>query len=225
MAKPRKGKWADVLERKKLPTLPGVEPERRQVVDAARDAILAPPEEQACPECGAATAASVCPSCGSDMPGQSSDPGMILDAAHRKIKALLAALTRGTGGRRYASEFGRLYAEARDAKDRVDLWASNLNVLVDAFEELMTDQMTNEGIKSLTLDNGRPIHTHREPYYQVRDREAWRRYCLADPDLAPKMSVAWGTMNSLAKDMLEKNEEPPDCLEGFSRTVVRLGSK
>lgn len=197
------GKYSHVID--KLPTLPGVEPERRVVVDEVKAQILAPPRD------------------GEDITLPTDDPVELLDLAKRAIRQLIAIQKRATGGRRWGSTFAFGYAGARDARDKIKELESSLQVLIDAYQELMVDQFVAEGVTSVKLDGGRSVVTFKEPHGKVVNRELYRQYCLADRDLALKMAVPWQSTNALVKQLLLAGEEPPPGIETTARWVVRLG--
>lgn len=197
----RKGKYAHVLaSRPDLQRLPGVEPERRSIVDEVKLDILKPPQVD-------------------DPVSYPLDD--LLHEMDQQMKVICRMEVRSTGGRRYAAEFARVYAELRKIKDQIAHWESSVNLLLDAFTELMIDQFENEGIASLRMDDGGAVATHGEPYPQVYDRETFRLWCLGE-GLARDMHLHPKKTESLVKEILLNGNPEPPGVKVWVKTMIRL---
>ena len=62
-------------------------------------------------------------------------------------------------------------------------------------------------------------------FLQVVDREAFRLWCDADPDLRRKMTLPWQTTNSLTKQLLLDGQPEPPGVTIWAKTTVRMGSE
>lgn len=173
MAK-KQGKYAAVLGR--LPAL-GIDPSRREAVTTAQEQIKAPWIEGA----------------------EDKTPRQIMQVLDSFIHELVVLKKHQTAGKPYAAEYARAYAECRAIRDRIAEWDTAFGLLVEAYQWLMIEQMTVEGVTSLTLANGQPIHTHEEPQAKVDDSEAFRRWCLAPPDRCMRCD---GTADGVIHDEL-----------------------
>ena len=195
----KKGKYAAVLP--KLPKFPLVEPERRDVVEAVKQEILAADEFQV---------------------------ELSLDALLDQFSSILGIVVRRqkgvTGGRQHASEFAKAYAELRKINDILDFWKSSIGLLIEAYTALMVEQFEIEGISGVKLENGQPVNTYSEPYAQVTDKEAFRLWCIKQ-GLETQLALPWQTTNALTKARLLEGESEPDGVTCFSKTKVRLGSE
>ena len=196
----KRGKYASVVDH--LPRLPGVEPERRDVVQAVKDQILLPP--------------------------QPDDPDGSLAAclgdADVAVEEALHLLKRTTAGTVRAAEFARAYAEVRAVKAQVDEWAKSVNLLLEAYQWLMVEQMEAEGVSSMRLTNGQPVSTYLEPYATVVDKEVFREWCIKQ-GLERKMHLWPSVTNQLVKEMLLAGEKEPPGVTTFAKTKVRLGAE
>lgn len=154
-----KGKYAHLTPN--LPKLPVGEPERQAVIDAVRLEILEPPK--------------------ADDP-----PLSLLEVNIEELgditENIIGILKRATQGQRYASVFSLVYVEARLVKEKLKNALSDAQVLLDAYEGLMIEQMTAEGVRSQKLADGHNVTTFEEPYPQVEDKEAFRLWCVAPAD-------------------------------------------
>lgn len=198
MAK-RPGKYAHVVNT--LPKFPGDDPERRELIERVKAEILAPPNE--------------------DDPSVDIRP--TIDNIERYIKIVMQAEKRAAAGKPYASEFARVYAELRMIRDRIGSWDSSVGLLIEAYQELMTEQLEVEGTTSLTLASGQTVSTFLEPYSQVFDKEVYRLWCIEE-GLDRQMSLPWPTTNSLTKARLLAGEPEPPGVKLFVKTQVRLGN-
>jgi hypothetical protein len=194
------GKYASVIN--DLPKLPAVEPDRREVVQAIKDEILREPQPD-------------------DPYGNLSD---CIHAANQRVEEALRLLKRAAAGNRRATEFARAYAQVRAVKDQMDVWWKEVNLLLEAYQWLMVDQMEVEGVTSMRLATGQPVSTYLEPYATVTDKEAFRLWCLAQ-GLETRMHLHPGATNSLVKDMLLAGDPNPPGVSVWAKTKVRLGSE
>jgi len=196
-----KGKYSHVINT--LPRLGMVEPERRDLVDAVKAEILAPATED------------------ENLP-RDLDLDRALGMIEGHIRELLRLVKRSTAGRPWAAEFARAYADCRGVTARLGEWGSSLNLLLEAFQQLMVDQMEVEGVASMKIA-GHSVSTYLEPYAQVTDKEAFRVWCVAE-GLERQMSLPWQTTNALTKARLLEGEPEPDGVTCYAKTKVRLGS-
>jgi hypothetical protein len=113
------------------------------------------------------------------------------------------------------------YADVRKRKAELDEELSKVNVEVAAWEGAMFDAFDNEGITQLKLATGQSISTYPEPYAQVADPQAFRDWCI-EQGLGNRMSLAWTTTNSIAKEQLLAGEEPPPGIKIFVKNRSRL---
>lgn len=194
------GKYAAILP--KLPKFPDVAPDRRDVIEATKTAILEPPK--------------------TDDPIENFQ--VVLDIIARDFKLLCDVEMRTTAGRRSAGEFARAYAELRKIADSLDSWKSDINLLLDAYTALMLEQFEIEGVSSLRLSNGQPVSTYAEPYAQVIDKEKFRLWCIAQ-GLERQMALHPSTTQKLTKDMLLAGDPEPDGVTTFAKTRIRLGAE
>ncbi len=120
-----------------------------------------------------------------------------------------------------ASGLVRAYADARFVKEVIGEWASSIQLLVDAYEGMMIDQMEAEDVASLRLASGGSVGTSKEPYGKVVDKEAFRLWCIKN-GYESQLQLWPGTMNAIAKERTLAGVPPPDGVEVSVKTVVRL---
>lgn len=201
------GKWAAIVARLGLPKLEELDPIRAAAIEAVQNEILA---ERPDPEPESEAPA---------IPG--SDTRARLDEISKKFDELLAVRKRAARGH-WASEFGRGWAEMRLVRDRIKELDSAANLVLEAYQRLMLDQMEAEGVESQRLPAVGLISTHQEPHAQVKDKDAFLEYCLKDPDLKKKLALPWQTANELTKRLLEAGEQPPPGVSVWAQTKVAL---
>lgn len=205
----KKGKYTDILP--KLKEYPLVEADRRDVVDAVRVQITAPLADDEIEISPAQIRAE-------------------LDAAFKALMNVNRWQMRAVAKRPiddvtvipHASDYGRVYSELRETADDVTEWMKSMNVLLETFTVLLVEQMQAEGLMSLRLASGQLVSVYKEPYSQIKDKAAFRKYCI-DNGLQDELSLPWQTMNGMTKKLLLAGEPEPDGVEAFSLWKVKLG--
>jgi hypothetical protein len=194
----RPTKYAHVVG--SLPKFQSVEPERRDLVDRVKAEIREAPDDDY----------NVCAQARSSM-----------READTAVEDAFILLKRAVAGKLHASAFANAYAEVRHAMDIIASWKSSAQLLLDAYESLMIEQMEAEKLASLRLDSGASVSTYSEPFGQVRDKEAFRQWCVAN-GYENQLQLWPSSMNAIAKERTLAGEAPPDGVEVFAKTMVRL---
>lgn len=196
----RPTKYAHVM--KGLPKFNGETPERQQTLNALKDEVLSTP-----------TAANW---------NVSAQILSTLADGEEIVKHAIALNKESVGADDHsAATLARAYADARVMKDAIADWASNIQLLLDAFEQMMVKQMETERVASLRLESGASVSTYSEPYGQVVDKDLFRYWCIAN-GYENQLQLWPSTMNAIAKERTLQGEAPPDGVEVSARTQVRL---
>lgn len=114
------------------------------------------------------------------------------------------------------------YASLKDEKDVLEAQESDLNVRMEAIKQLLIDQMEAEDVTGVRLDGGILVSIYPEPEPQVTDKEAYRVWCDADPDLRLKMQLWPTTTASIVKERLLAGEGLPPGLGAAVITKVKV---
>jgi len=191
------GKYSHVID--KLPRHPGTDPSHQQRIEATKERILLSDAEEEPLETVA-------------------DYIRIL---HTTFGHLNELLVNAAAGQRHGSRFAKVYQQLRFVKDELEAHESNLNLLIEAYTALITDQFEVEGTTALTLDDGFNVRVQYEPYAQVEDREAFRQWCVAN-GYERSMTLPWQTTNSLVKARLIEGENEPPGVKAYSKTKTVL---
>ncbi len=120
-----------------------------------------------------------------------------------------------------AAGLARAYGDVRTVLEAIGSWKSSAQLLLDAYERMMTDQMEVEGLSSMKLATGASISTYSEPYGKVVDKEAFRQWCIAN-GYESQLQLWPGTMNAIAKERTLNGAAPPDGVEVTAKTQVRV---
>lgn len=165
MAKPKK--YAHVV--KDLPKL-GIDPDRKAIVTAVQAEILAPvgnidDDPAALPPLEHVRMLA-----------------MLVDDVTKSMNGIIKLQKRATFGRRWASELARAYVECRNLREQIDEWGKLMGVLVEAYQWLMIEQFSVEGVSMMRLDNGQPVSTWDEPNAKVEDHAKFLEWCLTPAD-------------------------------------------
>lgn len=123
-----------------------------------------------------------------------------------------------------SSALAREFAEIRAEKEAAERILSEIQLRLDAVVNLMVEQFEAEGLSSVRLDTGRLVSIGYEPYAQVVDKEAFRRWCIAH-GLERSLQLWPSTTQKLVKDMLLAGDPEPDGIQTFSKPKIRLGSE
>lgn len=136
-----------------------------------------------------------------------------------KLNRIKAELTKN--GSLSAATIAKLYAISREDMDRLNEEKSVIQLQLDAIEQLLKDRYEEEGLDMVRLDSGASVSVQNEPYAVVKDREAFRLWCLAN-GYEREMTLHPGTTNSIVKELLLAGEPPPPGVAAFSRTKLYL---
>lgn len=144
----------------------------------------------------------------------------------QRVKSDLAELNnlllRSANGRRQAYVLARVYRRLRYVKDILEKQSEKeLNVMLEAYTQLIVDQYEVEGTSSIHLDTGESVSVHYEPYASVHDRDKLRQWVI-DSGLERSMSLAWATLNSMTKERLLKGESEPDGVKAYAMPKIVL---
>ena len=196
------------------------EAEKRQArIEGLKDAILAPPDP----------AGDAYDRMDKEVVGRAAMA--LLDEADTAMLGILGMMKRRIAGNVTAPMTVRAYLELRDIKDKVKEWEKAVSDLVDAYGQLAYARIEGEQLANVRLDNGRGVTNMLEPYTKVEDKAKLRAWIeernpetgeQLRPDLVAALTLHWGRLNSLAKEMLMAGEEPPPGTSLWSRPKVRL---
>lgn len=141
----------------------GTDPDRKVLLQSVKDVILTVPDPEMLITGTYALAA--------------------MKAIGVNVEVVMTYLKQATRGQRQSSSLAHGYSDVRLFKEEVATWLSSVQLLVDAYEQLMLDQMEAEGLSSLKMESGASVSTFVEPYGEVVDKEAFRRWCVAPTDV------------------------------------------
>jgi hypothetical protein len=150
--------------------------------------------------------------------------GTLVDDVEGRIRMVHQAVLRRCAGRRHGIELAGAYVQARDLKDRITAWLSNTNLLIEAYAQLMVEQMEVEGSHGMDV-GGRAVSWHEEPWTKTVDKDAVRNYFLADPDLVRSLNPMWQTLDGLNRKRLLLGEDVVPGTEVWAKAKVRLGGE
>ena len=194
------GKYAHVgLD--KLERLPGVEPEKKDIIESVTQDIL----NTTGPSTSTLTVDD------------------LLNSINGDTKTLIDIETHAVN-KQDVTEYGRVYAELRKARDVLKACDSSVNLLLEAYEQLIIKQLEAEGSTAVRLRNDRLISLIYEPYVQVQDKEAFRLWCISQ-HLEHDMTLHPSKAASICKQMLIAGDAEPPGVKIFSNVKVRLGSE
>ena len=116
-----------------------------------------------------------------------------------------------------AKRIVEIRAEKSAAKDCLD----EINLRLNAHEQVLTDTFEESGITQVRLETGETISTQIKPYARVVDRLAFRQWCV-EAGFEEALALPWPTTNSLVADRLLDGLPEPAGIETFKQTTVVL---
>lgn len=117
------------------------------------------------------------------------------------------------------ADYARAYVTIRTIKEEVKDRLSNIDLLLDAYAQMMVDQFEVEDVDLLKLGNGDKVNVQFEPYPKTTDPEAVRKWCV-DSGYLSQMSLPWQTFHMLVKQRLLEGYPAPPGVELTSRPKV-----
>lgn len=149
------------------------------------------------------------------LPVQDEGKQQKVDAQKAEIRGAYALLT--------PSDLGLLYIEARKAKQTIATQLSTADTRVAAIEQLLADSLRNgetgwgtHGASPTTvrLESGDSISIQREPSAKVEDKEAFRKWCIAN-GYEGQLTLPSPTVSSIVKERLLSGEAEPDGVSAY----------
>lgn len=119
-----------------------------------------------------------------------------------------------------ASTLARAYVGARSAVEDLKTELSLAQLRLTAVSQLLTSQYDEEDVTSIKI-TGATVRVQVEPYATVKDRDAFRKWCI-DNDLAESLMLPWPTTNSITKERLLAGESEPTGVEAFQKNKIVL---
>jgi len=133
-------------------------------------------------------------------------------------------------GTRDAVRLGADYVAWRAREAELKAALSEVNLQLAAYEQLLAESQEIQsagwgdyGVKdnALRLPTGETIRVQPEPYGQVKDKEAFRLWCIAN-GYERQLQLWPSTMNAIVKERLLAGDPEPDGCEAFSKTKIVL---
>lgn len=196
MAKPRAVKWSKLLVGKKK--WDGEKPQRREVLELVKREIRA---------------------ANNTFPSPPLTP--ILNEIEQRVTAIVDLQKRAAAGKQWASEFARIYIETRIICEWFTALASNLELIRDAYKEMLFAQLEVEGTRNIKLANEQSVVTFPMPHISVKDKEVYREWCTEN-GLEKAMHLPWQKTSELVTEMLENGVEEPPGVETYLETRIRV---
>ena len=138
-----------------------------------------------------------------------------------KVDAVKEAMKKEEGYKQWGSHLARQYASIRAEAEAAKAVLSEINLRLEAIEQLLGDQLENEGVTSIRLDSGDLVISMQEPVGRVTDKEAFRQWCVAN-GFEKHLQLWPSTMVSVLKERLLVGEPAMTGVEAGWRRTFRL---
>lgn len=219
-----RGKYAHVID--KLPRMLGTEPDYQEKVNAVKTAMLAEPTPAAQQDLVDAMESLLnlmrelvsfydnygVSAAESEIPGNLHEVQAKLD----NVRLMLPDHAIPS-----PAELAKLYANLRRQKDLHEEREKEINLRLEAVSQLLTESYEASNIHVVGLKDGASVSLQVEPHAVVKDKEAFRLWCIAQ-GLERSLALPWQTTNSLTKEHLLAGEPEPDGVEAHSRAKLVL---
>lgn len=122
------------------------------------------------------------------------------------------------------------YVKLRAEKDELAAELSDVQLSIDAYEQALAESQEAQGAgwgdygakdNMLRLATGESVRVQPEPCGQVKDKEAFRLWCIA-AGYERQLQLWPSTMQSIVKERLLAGEPEPDGVEWFRRNKIFL---
>ena len=150
---------------------------------------------------------------------------LLRQAAQGQLDALgrIPAQRLGYEGDASSSNLGKVHLALREVSDAMTAFKAAVNLMEEAVEQQLIDTLLDEDVDSLSITGtGKTISSSPEPYPQVKDREALRRWVDEDTDLRLSMQLPYKTLEGLVKRMLLDGKAVPPGVEVYIRDRIRV---
>jgi len=129
---------------------------------------------------------------------------------------------------RAAVFLGTSYALLRVKKKLAENVLKDINLHIAAHEQLLVESQEIQAAgwgdygateNTLRLETGESIRVQAEPTSQVKDKEAYRLWCIEN-GYERQMGLWPSTTEAIVKERLLAGEKPPDGCEVYARTKI-----
>lgn len=120
-----------------------------------------------------------------------------------------------------STELATAYTKLRDEKDDLEEELKAQNAMIQAVTELIVDQFEKDEVTGVRTAEGYFVSTKYDPYASVKDKAAFVSW-VKENGYEDMLTLPWQTTNSLTKALIEAGEAPPDGVEVFLKTGLRL---
>jgi len=118
-----------------------------------------------------------------------------------------------------AGYLARHYFELRKEKDRITEEEKNINLELEAVQQLIVQKFEEEGMSRIVLDDGASVGSSEEPYPVVKDPDALRRWVVKNK-LEGMLSLNHNTLKALTKQLLIDGQPVPEGVDVFYKTQL-----
>lgn len=120
---------------------------------------------------------------------------------------------------RQGADYARAYRMVRLIKEELKDRLSNVDLLLEAYAQMMVEQFEVEDVDLLKLGTGDKVNVQLEPYPKTIDPQAVRDWCIKQGYLS-QMSLPWQTLHMLVKERLLEGLDAPPGIELTARPKI-----
>lgn len=107
------------------------------------------------------------------------------------------------------------------SKEELETQISELNVKIEALNQMLVDELEDEGITKFTLPEGLTTYQEQRVYVAIQDKEKFYEWIDAN-GLDDLYTVHSSTASALVKERLENGQELPPGAAAFLKASIRF---
>jgi phage host-nuclease inhibitor protein Gam len=122
-----------------------------------------------------------------------------------------------------APELARIYSLERRRKKDFEEQIADLNVGLEALNQLILDRMEAGGLKKFSLASGECCFQQTEPYSSIQDRQALMAW-IKKQRMQNLLTLQWQTLNAMNKERLLAGKPEIPGTKAWNKTSIRMRS-
>lgn len=113
------------------------------------------------------------------------------------------------------------YASLRAEKDSLEEQISNINIGLEALNQLGVIAMQADDLEKVSLSTGATVYLSYDVYPSVKDKEALLTWVKANK-MSAQLSLPWQTLRGICNDLSSNGKPLPKGVEAYLRISLRI---
>lgn len=143
----------------------------------------------------------------------------VMEGVKDTMLKLVTRLQKMSQGKRQGRILMHVWRTLRQVKDLYEVGEKELNLVLDAYAQLLIDQYENEGTSTIKDIHGNGARTEAAPYASVIDKDAVRKWAMKN-GFERELQMHHQTLNAIMKRLLLEGQPTPDGIKIGTHTKV-----